>query len=667
MEPGDGSWDLKLLVTDLQVERTLRVRGEDHIGGVMLQLVDLLDIAMDWSDHAVWWPGKNCWLTTTRWTLDQYNVTADETLHFTPMHKTLRVQLPDLRFTDCRVDFSVKAFSAVVRLCRELEIRHPEELSFAKPLDSDHLKFNYGSVQAAERARRVTLAAMPVSPRHDTNTFIAVSDTLRRKSTTASPSPRKLSTMSRGGTPGRGGGSQYGSDWSLAMSPPPTEEARETIVRPKSLVEKARMNVAWLDSSLSVMEQGVTEFDTILLRYKYYNFYDLNPKEDPVRINLIYEQAKWQILNEEIDCTEEEMLLFASLQLQVGLQANVPQPQDEPEDDVESALNELQISLDGGYPAGRQENITLIPQLAGYLKYLKPKRFTLKGYKTSYFVIKDLQLSAWRGGQSGERGQQQAHFSIGLKGCEVQPDVNIHQGRYGIKLAVPSTDGMSDLWLRCDSESQYAQWLAACRLAAKGKGLADYGYEQEVSAIKAFLSMQHPATAPAINPTTLDISVEDYMAPRFLKRKSKLRQKILEAHANVKDLNLIEAKMNFIKAWQSLPEFGVSLFVVKFHGERREELLGIAYNRLMRLQLSSGEHTTTWRYNTVKAWNVNWETGYMMVQLGNGENVIFQCVSAECKVVHEFIGGYIFLSMRSKDSSQILNEELFHKLTGGWT
>ena len=56
-----------------------------------------------------------------------------------------------------------------------------------------------------------------------------------------------------------------------------------------------------------------------------------------------------------------------------------------------------------------------------------------------------------------------------------------------------------------------------------------------------------------------------------------------------------------------------------------------------------------------------------MIQLGNEENVIFQCVSAECKVLHEFIGGYIFLSMRSKDSNQILNEELFHKLTGGWT
>ena len=43
-----------------------------------------------------------------------------------------------------------------------------------------------------------------------------------------------------------------------------------------------------------------------------------------------------------------------------------------------------------------------------------------------------------------------------------------------------------------------------------------------------------------------------------------LRQKILEAHTNVKDLNLVEAKMNFVKAWQSLPDYGVSLFVVRY-------------------------------------------------------------------------------------------------------
>lgn len=47
----------------------------------------------DWSDHALWWPTKNVWLTRTRSTLDQCGVHADALLHFTPMHKILRVQV----------------------------------------------------------------------------------------------------------------------------------------------------------------------------------------------------------------------------------------------------------------------------------------------------------------------------------------------------------------------------------------------------------------------------------------------------------------------------------------------------------------------------------------------------------------------------------------------
>ena len=39
---GDGSWQLSIFVTDLQVERSLRVRGDLHIGGVMIKLVDSL-------------------------------------------------------------------------------------------------------------------------------------------------------------------------------------------------------------------------------------------------------------------------------------------------------------------------------------------------------------------------------------------------------------------------------------------------------------------------------------------------------------------------------------------------------------------------------------------------------------------------------------------------
>ena len=58
--------------------------------------------------------------------------------------------------------------------------------------------------------------------------------------------------------------------------------------------------------------------------------------------------------------------------------------------------------------------------------------------------------------------------------------------------------------------------------------------------------------------------------------------------------------MNFLKAWQSLPDYGVSLFVVRFYGEKKEELLGVASNKIMRLTLGAGDHIKTWRFSTMK-------------------------------------------------------------------
>lgn len=129
----------------------------------------------------------------------------------------------------------------------------------------------------------------------------------------------------------------------------------------------------WLDSSLSIMEQGVREFSTLLLRYKFYSFYDLNAKYDAVRINQIYEQAKWQLLNEEIDCTEEEMLMFGALQLQINLQSAQPQPLDshDNEDDIDAALSDLQDTLEGTHLVSNSVDITQIPELSDFLRYMK--------------------------------------------------------------------------------------------------------------------------------------------------------------------------------------------------------------------------------------------------------------------------------------------------------
>ena len=57
--------------------------------------------------------------------------------------------------------FSIKTFNASVNLCKELGIRHPEELSLCKPLEPEHLKENY---------QQTVLRRKPPPPTKDGNT-----------------------------------------------------------------------------------------------------------------------------------------------------------------------------------------------------------------------------------------------------------------------------------------------------------------------------------------------------------------------------------------------------------------------------------------------------------------------------------------------------------------
>ncbi|XP_033736193.1 LOW QUALITY PROTEIN: fermitin family homolog 2-like [Pecten maximus] len=710
----DGSWNLTITVTDLQVERTLRVTGDLNVGGVMVQLVEALDIAMDWSDHSLWWPERNTWLTRSRSTLNQYNVQADAKLHFTPMHKNVRVQLPDLQIIDQRMDFSRNVFSAVILLCKELGIRHPEELSIMRYLDKDDLKKSIKE-NLNQKKKKDSKDEMVMGVNGNGTVHHSSSGSLDRLSpfsrSPAGPSPNNTLNRTPGLTPGptmtpgvssysansvspyntfnstfnangtMSPGSMYSLSFetcmenALANSPPVSiRDAQPFLYKPKNYVEKARINYSWLDSSKSLMEQGIRDNDFILLKYKFFSFYDLNQKYDAVRINQIYEQAKWNILSEEVDCTEEEMMMFAALQLQIQTQASQPQANDSmmdngghslDTDDIDADLTNLEESLEGSMLSSPGD-ITAIPELSDEIKFLKPKKLLLrKSYSRAWCTFKDTHIAFYK-----SRGDSQGapFMRINTKGCESHPDLNISSKKYGMKLFVPESDGMSEVWLRFDMEEQYCKWMAACKLASQGKTMADSSYETEVQSLKTMLSRQHLSTQPGTSPTIqVDINSEDFVAPRFYKKfKSKqLQQRILETHANVQNLNLIDAKMAFIKAWQALPDFGITYFIIKQKGAKKEELLGVAYNRIIRMDLSSGDSLKSWRYNTLKSWHVNWEVKHVFLEF-EGERLTFSCLNADCKVVHEYIGGYIFLTMRSQDKNQTLNEELFHKLTGGW-
>lgn len=63
-------------------------------------------------------------------------MTNDTQLLFTPQHKSVRLQMPDLQYFDMRVNFAVDVLHTVAELCGELGIRHSEELSLMRPYDT---------------------------------------------------------------------------------------------------------------------------------------------------------------------------------------------------------------------------------------------------------------------------------------------------------------------------------------------------------------------------------------------------------------------------------------------------------------------------------------------------------------------------------------------------
>lgn len=132
-------------------------------------------------------------------------------------------------------------------------------------------------------------------------------------------------------------------------------------------------------------------------------------------------------------------------------------------------------------------------------------------------------------------------------GCEVAPDVNVAARKFLIRLLIPAPEGMNEVYLRCKDvrlisvcvmsclspashththlslplclqEQQYAEWMAACRLASKGKSLADSSFQSEIQSIHSFLAMQKTNTGSSAAPSDESINTHSLVSPRYHKK-----------------------------------------------------------------------------------------------------------------------------------------------------
>uniref|UniRef100_A0A671SAY4 Fermitin family homolog 3-like n=1 Tax=Sinocyclocheilus anshuiensis TaxID=1608454 RepID=A0A671SAY4_9TELE len=631
-----AAWDLSVTVEELGPQAPplkISVTSDLHIGGVILRVVEKSQIQRDWSDHALWWEQKQQWLLKPSWTLDKCGIHADARLCLTSQHKPLRLRLPSGITLRLRACFSSPVFRSVTGICRLLNIRHPEELSLLWPVEEKKKK---KEKDVEEELYDIT-RSIPKLANGMPAFFAEAAET---------EAVYKMLVVSQ---------------------PAPAPETIAKLYRTTNITEKAHINSRWLDSSRSLLQQGVKENDKLILRFKYYTFHDIVPQADAVRVTQLYEQARWAVLLEDTECTEEEMMVFAALQYHIGkvslteqFVASCPAMED-----LDSALQCLEVKMEGESSADDML-VSSMAYMAMTLwpKVDIPKRLTLKGYKQYWFTFKETTISYFK---SKEESCKEPIQQMSLKGCEVAPDVSVAGQKFCIRLLIPGPEGMNEVYLRCEHEQQYSRWMAACRLASKGKTLADSSFSSEVQSIQSFLAMQK--TTPSTNTAQTDESINTHslVSPRYQKKykPKQLTPRILEAYQNVAQLSLTDAVQRFLQIWQALPDFGLAYIVVRFKGCRKDEVLGIANNRLIRIDLSVGDVVKTWRYNTMRQWNVNWDIKQVAIEFDGNVNIAFSCVTADCKIVHEYIGGYIFMSTRGREQSNTLNEELFHKLTGG--
>lgn len=195
--------------------------------------------------------------------MDTIGVQGDAILQFTPTHKKVRVQLPDLQFIEVSLDFSKRVFHAIQELCTELGIRHPEELSLLKP--------NEGLKKEGRRSFRGKLKKRhSQSSLSSDDNLSANSDDKTRGSKDsltpnynslprhgyASPNGNVLTPSTPGLSPGY---PNFASDGpcgtiettSLASSPvSPSQEVIASLPKPKTLQEKAVANKGYVNTIL---------------------------------------------------------------------------------------------------------------------------------------------------------------------------------------------------------------------------------------------------------------------------------------------------------------------------------------------------------------------------------------------------------------------------------
>ncbi|XP_041535285.1 talin-2 isoform X2 [Microtus oregoni] len=169
-----------------------------------------------------------------------------------------------------------------------------------------------------------------------------------------------------------------------------------TLLRDERKMEKLKAklhtddDLNWLDHSRTFREQGVDENETLLLRRKFF-YSDQNvDSRDPVQLNLLYVQARDDILNGSHPVSFEKACEFGGFQAQIQFGPHVEHKHKPGFLDLKEFLPKEYIKQRGAEKRIFQEhkNCGEMSEIEAKVKYVKHAR-SLRTYGVSFFLVKE--------------------------------------------------------------------------------------------------------------------------------------------------------------------------------------------------------------------------------------------------------------------------------------
>ncbi|XP_077423466.1 talin-2 isoform X2 [Vanacampus margaritifer] len=171
---------------------------------------------------------------------------------------------------------------------------------------------------------------------------------------------------------------------------------RPLLLRDERKMEKLKAklhtddDLNWLDHSRTFREQGVEESETLLLRRKFF-YSDQNvDSRDPVQLNLLYVQARDDILNGSHPVSFDKACEFAGIQAQIQFGPHVEHKHKPGFLDLKEFLPKEYIKQRGSEKKIFQDhkNCGEMTEIEAKVKYVKLAR-SLQTYGVSFFLVKE--------------------------------------------------------------------------------------------------------------------------------------------------------------------------------------------------------------------------------------------------------------------------------------